>query len=103
MGGTKNRSPAQRERAQQSRQADSKKSKTESGPPKASITVTLTEKQASRALKGAKVITMHDLARQTGVKVSAANLFLRDEVKKGTIRVAGGYSGHYIYQPVNQA
>ena len=68
--------------------------KSEGGSPKADITVMLTEQQASKALKGAKVITVQELARQTGVKISAANAFLKNAAKNGTVKVVGGYSGH---------
>ncbi len=71
------------------------------GPAKAEITVILTDQQTARALKGAKVVTAQELARQTGVKVSAANRYLRDAVSKGTMKRAGGYSGHWLYQPVS--
>ena len=76
-----------------------KKDKGESGPKKAEITVMLNEKEATKIIQNSKVITVHELARQTGVKVSAANVFLKDALKKGVIKRAGGFSGHYIYQP----
>jgi small subunit ribosomal protein S25e len=59
----------------------------------------LNEQEATKIIQHAKVITVHDLARQTGVKVSAANVFLRESLKKGIIEKVGGFSGHYIYQP----
>lgn len=71
------------------------------GPAKAEIIVMLTEKQAAKALKGAKVITAQELARQTGVKISAANRHLREAVQNGTVKRVGGYSGHWLYQPVS--
>ncbi len=105
MGGSKNKSPAQKEKSQEGKKSDSKKGKkgdkSEGGSAKAEITVVLTEQQASKALKSSKVITVQELARQTGVKISAANAFLKDAVKKGTVKRVGGYSGHHIYQPVS--
>ncbi|EGG42426.1 30S ribosomal protein S25 [Candidatus Nitrosarchaeum limnium] len=105
MGGTKKVSPAKQDKAQGAKDGkDSKKSrkdKGESGPRKAEITVMVNEKEAIKIIQNAKVVTVHDLARQTGVKVSAANAFLRDSAKKGTIKRVGGYSGHYIYQAVS--
>lgn len=71
------------------------------GSPKAEITVTLTQGQASRFLKNAKVITAQELARQTGVKVSAANKFLQESLRTGSLKRVGGYSGHWLYQPVS--
>jgi small subunit ribosomal protein S25e len=78
-----------------------KKDKGESGQKKAEITVALSDKEAAKIIQSSKVITVHDLARQTGVKVSAANSYLKEALNKGTIRKMGGFSGHYIYQPVS--
>lgn len=71
------------------------------GPQKAEITVILTNKQAYRFIKNAKVITAPELARQTGVKTSAANRYLKDAVKAGSIKRVGGFSGHWLYQPAS--
>ncbi len=65
------------------------------------LKIPLNEQQATKIIQHAKVITVHDLARQTGVKVSAANVFLKESLKKGIIKRVGGFSGHYIYQPVS--
>ena len=48
-----------------------------------------------------KLITVHDFARQTGTKISAANAFLVKSMKNGDIKRVGGYSGHHVYQPVS--
>ncbi|MDH3276860.1 MAG: MarR family transcriptional regulator [Nitrosopumilus sp.] len=96
MAGTKKVSP--------STQKDSKKGKKEkgeSGQKKAEISIILNEQEATKIIQRAKVITVHDLARQTGVKVSAANVFLKESLKKGLIKRVGGFSGHYVYQPVS--
>ena len=99
MGGTKKVSPAKQEKAQSSKDSKKgKKDKGEGGQAKAEITVILNEEQASKIIQKSKLVTAHDLARQTGVKISAANAFLRESTKKGTIKRVGGYSGHYIYQ-----
>jgi predicted transcriptional regulator of viral defense system len=63
--------------------------------------VTINEQEATKIVQHSKVITVHELARQTGVKVSAANVFLKESLKKGIIKRAGGFSGHYIYQPIS--
>ncbi len=102
MAGTKKVNPATQKKTSPSGQKDSKKGKKdkgESGPKKAEVTVILNEQEATKIVQHAKVITVHDLARQTGVKVSAANVFLKDALKKGIIEKVGGFSGHYIYQP----
>lgn len=73
--------------------------KEESGPPRAEITVRLDDAQAERTLKNAKVITAQELARQSGVKVSAANAYLKRALAEGKLVAAGGYSGHRLYKP----
>lgn len=99
MGGAKKPSPAKQEKAQNSKDSKkSKKDKVEGGPKKAEITVIVNEAQAIKFIQGSKVVTIHDLARQTGVKISAANTFLQESEKKGAVKKIGGYSGHYIYQ-----
>ena len=82
MAGTKKASP--------SSQKDSKKSKKdkgESGPKKAEITVILNEQEATKIIQHAKVITVHELARQTGVKVSAANVFLKNSLNHPSVPI----------------
>lgn len=93
MGGAKKPSLAKE------KQRDTKKGKkTEGGPKKAEITVILNDKQAMKIIQNSKVVTIHDLARQTGVKISTANAFLRESEQKGLVKRVGGYSGHYLYQ-----
>lgn len=97
----KNKPAAQKDKPSKESKGKSKKDKGEGGPPKAEIVVSLTEAQASKYMKSAKVITVQDLARQTGVKISAANKFLKEALAKGSVKRAGGYSGHYIYESVS--
>jgi small subunit ribosomal protein S25e len=84
---------------------DSKKGKKDKGEStgvrKAEITVMLNEQQAMKVIQNSKVVTVQDLARQTGVKISAANAFLKQSEIKGTVKKVGGYSGHYLYQVVS--
>ncbi len=103
MGGSKKKSPAQQEKSQDesSKKAGKKGKKEESGSGKAVITVTLTDEQASKVLKNSKVVTVQELARQTGVKISAANVYLKKSLQSGTVKKIGGHSGHQIYQPVS--
>ncbi len=106
MGGSKNKSPAQKEKSQKSetdkkgdtKKKDKDKSKRE---PKSEISVIVDEPQAMKFIKSSKVVTVQELSRQTGVKISAANAFLIKLLKKGDIKRVGGYSGHHIYQPVS--
>ena len=52
--------------------------------------------------KSSKAITIQDLARQANVKISTANAFLKKALVEGTVKKVGGFSGHYIYQPISQ-
>jgi len=63
--------------------------------------VIVNEEQAMKFIKNAKVITVQELARQLGVKISAANAFLKKLLKDGAIKKVGGFSGHHIYQPLS--
>ena len=94
MGGSKNISPAQKEKKQQ-RGSDDKNVKAE-------ISVILNETDAEKIIKNAKIITLYDFARQTGVKISTANEFLQKSLKNGAIKKIGGFSGHHIYQPISE-
>jgi len=104
MGGSKNISPAQKEKKQQ-RGSDTKKGKKDSKGDKnekAEISVILNEANAEKIIKNAKIITLYDFARQTGVKISTANEFLQKSLKNGAIKKIGGFSGHHVYQPVSE-
>ena len=104
MGGSKNISPAQKEKKQQ-RGSDTKKGKKDSKGDKnekAEISVILNEANAEKIIKNAKIITLYDFARQTGVKISTANEFLQKSLKNGTIKKIGGFSGHHVYQPISE-
>ena len=102
MGGSKKKSPAQQEKSQKDEKKASKKGKKEeSGSAKAEITVILTDDQASKVLKSSKVVTVQELARQTGVKISAANVYLKKLLESGAVKKIGGHSGHHIYQPIS--
>ena len=84
-----------------SKDTKKKKDKGEGGPKKAEITVMVNEQQALKIIQNSKVLTVQDLARQTGVKISAANAFLKESTNKGIIKRVGGYSGHHLYQSVS--
>lgn len=106
MGGSKNKSPAQKEKSQKSeaekKAGTKKKGKDKSkGEPKSEISVIVNEPQAMKFIKSSKVVTVQELSRQTGVKISAANAFLLKLLQKGDVKRVGGYSGHHIYQPVS--
>ena len=108
MGGAKKKSPAQQQKTQTDEAAKKsgekkkgkKKDKDESSK-KAEITVIVNEEQAMKFIKNAKVITVQELSRQLGVKISAANAYLRKLSNDGAIKKVGGFSGHHIYQPLS--
>ncbi len=110
MGGAKKQSPAQAEKKQSSDAAKKEGAKSKKGKKddkgeersvKAEIRVILTDEQAMKAIKSAKVITVQELARQTGVKISTANAYLKKSLQNGTVKKVGGHSGHHVYQPLS--
>ncbi len=100
MGGAKKPTTANKDKTPKDSKK-SKKDKGEGGPRKAEITVMVNEKQGLKIIENSKVITVQDLARQTGVKISAANAFLIESTKKGIVKRVGGYSGHHLYHSVS--
>ena len=66
------------------------------------LLVFINEQEAAKIVSSAKVITVQELARQTGVKISTANVFLKKSLADGSIKKVGGFSGHYVYQPSSQ-
>jgi small subunit ribosomal protein S25e len=101
MGGAKKKSPAQAEKSQTAEAAKkdgSKKDKKEQKQ-RTNISVIVDEGQAMNFIKNSKVFTVQELSRQTNVKVSAANTYLLNLLKQGSIKRIGGYSGHHIYVP----
>jgi len=100
MAGAKNQSNTNKSSGSKDSKK-SKKDKVEGGIKKAEITVMVNEEQAMKIIKNSKVVTVQDLARQTGVKISAANAFLKESTSKGTVKRVGGYSGHHLYQVVS--
>lgn len=102
MGGAKKPTAAKKDASSSPKDSKKgKKDKGEGGPKKAEITVMVNEQQGMKIIQSSKVITVQDMARQTGVKISAANKFLRESAEKGIVKKVGGYSGHYLYQAVS--
>ena len=110
MGGAKKQSPAQAEKKQATEASKKAGTKSKKGKKddrgeeksvKADVRVILKDEQAMKVIKGAKVITVQELARQTGVKVSTANAYLKKSLLNGTVKRIGGHSGHHIYQPIS--
>ena len=102
MGGSKNKSAAQKEKSQK-KDAGTKKSKKydKKDETKTKTSVIIDEVKATKYVNDAKVITVQDLARQTDVKISEANSFLQKLLKNGTIERIGGFSGHHLYKSVS--
>ena len=99
MGGSKNKSPAQKDKSQKK---DAKPKKSEkSYVAKTGPSVIIDESKAIKYINAAKVITAQDLARQTDVKISAANSFLQKLLGEGTVERIGGFSGHHLYKSVS--
>jgi small subunit ribosomal protein S25e len=64
------------------------------------LSVAIEEMAGKKALQNMKAITVQALARNLGVKISVANSFIRTMEIRGSVKLAGGYSGHRIYQLV---
>jgi len=102
MGGGKKQSPAQAEKSQTAeseKKGGQKKGDKKEQKQRTNISVIIEEGQAMNFIKGAKVFTAQELSRQTNVKISTANAFLQNLLKKGAVKRIGGYSGHHIYVP----
>ena len=95
--GAKNKNSSQVQ-AQPQKKEESKKS---SGG-KQKLSVAIDESAGKKALQNMKAITAQALARTLVVKISVANAFLRSMEARGLVKLAGGYSGHRVYQPVVQ-
>ncbi len=49
-----------------------------------------------------KAITIQGVARAAGVKISVANAYIKSLEAKGIVKSVGGYSGHRVYQLIEQ-
>jgi len=103
MGGSKNKSPAQKEKTQKKGSAEEKKTSKSSKEKRVSHdTVNIDESQAAKYIKNSKLVTAHGLARETNVKISIANAYIKKSVQDGVLKRTSGFSGHHIYQPVSK-
>jgi len=98
--GSKNKSVSSSEKSQGGKDKVKKEKKDHSE--KKEVAVFINEEEAGKIIKSSKAITIQDLARQTNVKISTANAFLKKASEQGIVKKVGGFSGHYIYQPVSQ-
>lgn len=99
MGGQKRKSLRQQERTRPSGKGAKKADKQDSKPQKATIPVEISGARALKIVRTSKVITTQELARQTGVRISAANAFLKKSLADGSVELVSGRSGHRIYRP----
>ena len=97
--GSKNKSVSSSEKSQGGKDKTKKDKKDHSE--KKEVAVFINEDEASKIIKSSKAITIQDLARQTNVKISTANAFLKKALEQGIVKKVGGFSGHYIYQPAS--
>ena len=98
--GNKNKSVSSNEKSQKPKDSKGKKDKKPDSDKK-EIAVFINEQEANKIIGSAKVITVQELARQTNVKISTANAFLKKSLVSGSFKKIGGFSGHYVYQPVS--
>ena len=98
--GNKNKSVSSSEKSQGGKDKTKKEKKEHTE--KKEVDVFINEEEASKIIKSSKAITIQDLARQTNVKISTANAFLKKALSEGTVKKVGGFSGHYIYQSNSQ-
>ena len=85
MGGSKNKSPAQKEKSQ-GKDVKDKKSKKSEKSNATTTSVIINESKATKYINEAKIITVQDLARQIDVKISVANSFLQKLLADGTVK-----------------
>src|ERR687897_3520021 len=68
------------------------------GTQKQKLVVFVEESQGRKTLQGMKAITAQGFAKASGVKISAANSFIKSLELKGVLTNVGGYSGHRVYK-----
>ena len=98
--GNQNKSVSSSEKSQSGKDKTKKDKKDASE--KKEVAVFINEEEANKIIKSSKAITIQDLARQTNVKISTANAFLKKSLSEGNVKKVGGFSGHYIYQSTSQ-
>jgi len=101
MGGNKNKSAAQQEKSQNKSKESGKKDKKKGHESKQEVMLVINEDEATKIVRNSKVITVFELAKQTNVKISTANKFLKKSLENGLVKRFGGFSGHHIYQPAS--
>ena len=97
---SKNKSVSSNDKNQKGKDSKTKKDE-KPGSEKREVSVQINEGNATKIIQSSKVITVHDLARQTNVKISTANAFLIKSLESGIVKRVGGFSGHHIYSPTS--
>lgn len=69
---------------------------------KQKLSVLVEDSQGRRAIQNMKAITIQGVARAAGVKISVANAYIKSLEAKGIVKSVGGYSGHRVYQLIEQ-
>ena len=99
--GNKNKSVSSKYKSKKPKESKGKKDKKQDSERK-EVAVFINEQEATKIITSTKVITVQELARQTNVKISTANEFLKKSLAEGIIKKVGGFSGHYVYQSNSQ-
>jgi len=102
MGANKKRSSTSSEKTASAGVGEKKERKEDRaedrGTQKQKLAVFVEESQGRKTLQGMKAITAQGFAKASGVKVSAANSFIKSLELKGVLTNVGGYSGHRVYK-----
>lgn len=107
MGGNKKKptqSNATKSQDNKNTKKDDSKKITPAAKPqqKQKLSVLIEESQGIKSIGSMKAITIHNLARTLGVKISVANSFIKNLENKKVVKYVGGYSGHKVYQKISK-
>lgn len=102
MGANKKRSSTSSEKTASAGVGEKKERKEDRaedrGTQKQKLAVFVEESQGRKTIQGMKAITAQGFAKASGVKISAANSFIKSLELKGVLTNVGGYSGHRVYK-----
>ena len=102
MGANKKRSSTSSEKTASAGVGEKKERKEDRaedrGTQKQKLAVFVEESQGRKTLQSMKAITAQGFAKASGVKISAANSFIKSLELKGVLTSIGGYSGHRVYK-----
>jgi small subunit ribosomal protein S25e len=102
MGANKKRSSTSSEKTASAGVGEKKERKEDRaedrGTQKQKLAVFVEESQGRKTLQSMKAITAQGFAKASGVKISAANGFIKSLELKGVLTSVGGYSGHRVYK-----